>query len=282
MTCASCGSSSGYADAAAQYDAIADLYDGYPGNYLEDILFFAEEAKHAGSPILEIGVGTGRLALCLAAAGLDVVGIDSSMAMLRALLRRQTDAPPQPGRVWVIAADMRTFAFRRRFRMAIVAFRTFLYLLTRADQRRALRTIRRHLLPGGRLAMSFFVPRPELLAQGRTRPREMARFLSPDGRRQVVALDWTEFAPARQRLISHITYEWRDEADRATRRLHHDLVARYVFPDEVPPLLESCGYRVVDAYGGFDRRPLGGSSQEQIWIAEPAKGVRAQHGREGQ
>ncbi|MDH4179824.1 MAG: hypothetical protein OEV33_04885, partial [Armatimonadota bacterium] len=71
MTCASCASSSGCERAAAQYDAIAELYDGYPGNYLEDILFFVEEAKRAGSPVLEVGVGTGRLALCLAAVGLD-------------------------------------------------------------------------------------------------------------------------------------------------------------------------------------------------------------------
>jgi hypothetical protein len=54
---------------------------------------------------------------------------------------------------------------------------------------------------------------------------------------------------------------------------------RYVFPEEVPPLLEGCGYRVVAAYGGFDRRPLDGNSREQIWIAEPDKGMRARQRR---
>ncbi len=257
-----------------QYDAIAELYDGYPGNYLEDILFFVEEAERAGSPVLEVGVGTGRLAFCLAAAGLDVVGIDSSPAMLRALVRKRKAAGQVPGRIWVLAGDMRAFALRRRFRLAIVAFRTFLYLLTRADQRRALRAIRRHLTPGGRLAMSFFVPPRELIARGRTEEREMARFPAPEAKGEVVAYDWTEFVPARQRLISHITYQWRDQGERPTRRLRHDMFARYLFPDEVPPLLEACGYRVLAAYGGFDRRPLADDSREQIWIAEPREKKR--------
>jgi SAM-dependent methyltransferase len=266
MTCDSCGSFR-RRESAAQYDAIAELYDGYPGNYLEDVLFFVEEARASGSPVMEVGVGTGRLAFCLAAVGLDVVGIDSSPEMLRSLARQKEAVGELPGRVRVLASDMRTLALRQRFRLAIVAFRTFLYMLTRADQRRALRAIRRHLEPGGRLAMAFFVPPAELLAQGRTEEREVTRFAAPGGEGEVVVRDWTEFVARGQRVISHITYE-RQEAGRVQRRLKHELVARYVFPEEVPPLLESCGFRVAAAYGDFDRRPLGDDSREQIWIAE--------------
>jgi SAM-dependent methyltransferase len=289
-TCASCANSSRTPDrphpaapkddAAAQYDAIAELYDGYPGNYLEDVLFYAEEAKRAGSPILEIGVGTGRLAFCLASVGLDVVGIDSSPAMLRLLETKRKTVGGQPGRVKALAADMRSFSLGRRFPLAICAFRTFLYLLTRADQRRALRAIRRHLAPGGRLVMSFFVPPEQLLAQGGAGPGEMARFPAPDGAGEVVAYDRAVVVPARQRLTSHITYEWRDVADRPLHRFEHSMVMRYLFPREVPPLLESCGYRVLHAYGGFDRRPLGAHSHEQIWVAEPAPPATTERKRE--
>lgn len=275
MTCASCANSSGDAAAqyggasAAQYGPIAELYDGYPGNYLEDILFFAEEATRAGGPVLEIGVGTGRLAFCLAAVGLDVVGIDSAPAMVHLLERKRETVGGTPGRVRALVADMRRFALRRRFPLAIVAFRTFLYLLSRADQRKALRAIRRHLAPGGRLAMSFFVPPEDLLAMGRTETHEMVRFPAPDGDGDVVALDRAEIIPSKQRLVSHITYEWRDGLGETTRRLEHRMVMRYMYPEEVPPLLESCGYRVVDAYGGFDRAPLAADSREQVWLAEP-------------
>jgi SAM-dependent methyltransferase len=250
-----------------QYDAIAEIYDGYPGNYLDDILFFVEEAKRAGSPVLEIGIGTGRLALCLAAAGIEVVGIDDSPEILGVLRRKLSEFPHLAGRVQAVAADMRRLALTERFPLALVPFRTFLYMLTRADQRAALRAIRRHLLPGGRVIMAFFVPPPALLAQGRTERMEMTRFPAPDGGGEVVAYDWTEFGP-HQRLVSHITYEWRDHRGLPIRQMEHTLTARYLFPHEAPPLLEECGYRVISAYGDFDRGPLTADSHEQIWIAE--------------
>lgn len=267
MICASCASSRVAQGAAAQYDAIAELYDGYPGNYLDDILFFVEEAKSAGSPVLEIGIGTGRLALCLAAAGIEVVGIDASPGMLGVLSRKLGRFPHLADRVRAVAADMRRFALAARFPLALVPFRTFLYMLTRGDQRSALRAIRRHLLPGGRVIMAFFVPPPALIAQGRTERMEMTRFPAPDGGGEVVAYDWTEFGPS-QRLVSHITYEWSPQRGLPIRQMEHMLTVRYLFPEEVPPLLEECGYRVTSAYGDFDRGPLTADSHEQIWIAE--------------
>lgn len=252
-----------------QYDPIADLYDGYPGDYLEDVLFYVEEARASRTPVLEIGVGTGRLALCMAAVGVDVVGIDSSLPMLHCLARKRAALPELAPRLQIIAADMRSFALRRRFELAIIPFRAFLYLLTTSDQRRALRAIRQHIEPGGCLIMSFFVPPREVLDKGHTPRQEMVRFPAPGGGGEVIAYDWAEFAPARQQIVSHITYEWRDERDRAARSLDHTMVARYIFPAQVPPLLESCGYRVVHAYGSFAREPLTDRSREQIWIAEP-------------
>jgi SAM-dependent methyltransferase len=264
MTCDSSVSS----DGGRQYDDIADLYDGYPGNYLEDALFFAEQAKRAGSPVLEIGVGTGRLAFCLAAAGVDVVGIDSSVPMLRVLERKRRTVGGQPGRVQALAADMRRFTLRRRFQLAIVAFRTFLYLLTDEEQRRALLAIREHLMPGGRVAMSFFVPPKRLLDKGGTERQEVTRFPAPEGEGEIVAYDHAQIIAEKRQIISHIAYEWRNAAGRIVRRFEHEMTMRYMFPEEVPPLLESCGYRVAASYGSFDREPLEEASREQIWLAE--------------
>jgi hypothetical protein len=112
--------------------------------------------------------------------------------------------------------------------------------------------------------MSFFVPPQWLLDLGRTPEQVAAQFPSPDGRDQITARDWTELDPVRRLVISHLTYVWQH----SKQELKHDLTARYVFPEEMPPLLESCGYRVVASYGGFDRRPLAAESREQIWIAE--------------
>ncbi|MBN1459197.1 MAG: class I SAM-dependent methyltransferase, partial [Armatimonadetes bacterium] len=224
--------SSGSSDSGRQYDAIAELYDGYPGNYLEDVLFYAEEAKRVSAPVLEVGVGTGRLAFCLAAVGVDVVGIDSSVPMLRLLARKRHTVGAQPGRVQALAADMRQFSLRRRFQLAIVAFRTFLYLLIEEDRRRTLLAIRQHLTPDGILAMSFFVPPKQFLTAGGTGRHEVTRFAAPDGKGEVVAYDEAEVIGERRQIISHLTYEWRNASGRRVRHLAHDMTMRYLFPEE--------------------------------------------------
>jgi len=264
MTCDSSASS----DSGRQYDAIAELYDGYPGNYLEDVLFYAEEAKRFASPVLEVGVGTGRLAFCLAAVGVDVVGIDSSLPMLRLLARKRHTVGGQPGHVQAVAADMRQFSLRRRFDLAIVAFRTFLYLLTEEDQRWTLLAIREHLTPDGILAMSFFVPPEQFIAAGGTGRHEVTRFPAPGGNGEVVAYDEAEVIADRRQIVSHLTYEWRDASGHTGRRLAHDMTMRYLFPEEVPPLLDDCGYEVAASYGSFERDPLVETSREQIWLAQ--------------
>ena len=112
------------------------------------------------------------------------------------------------------------------------------------------------------------MPPRELIARGRTPEQEAARFPAPEGSGEVIARGWTEFDAARQLFTQHITYEWRDERDRYVRSRQHAMTARYIFPEEMPPRLEACGFQVAAAYGDFDRRPLEEGSREQIWVAE--------------
>jgi len=65
-----------------EFDAHADLYDALYTDYVEDIPFYVEEARRAGSPVLELACGTGRVAIPVAQAGIELVGLDSSPAML--------------------------------------------------------------------------------------------------------------------------------------------------------------------------------------------------------
>src|SRR5690242_21419241 len=64
------------------YDAIARLYDPWSAGVVEDISFYVEEALASGGPVVELGVGTGRIAIPTAAAGIHVIGVDSSAGML--------------------------------------------------------------------------------------------------------------------------------------------------------------------------------------------------------
>ena len=64
------------------YDSIAELYDPWSRSVTEDVPFYVAEAHTAGGPIVELGVGTGRIAIPIAASGVDVIGVDSSPGML--------------------------------------------------------------------------------------------------------------------------------------------------------------------------------------------------------
>ena len=64
------------------YDAIARLYDPWSSSVVEDVAFYVEEAVRSGGPVVELGVGTGRIAIPTAAAGIAVIGIDASAEML--------------------------------------------------------------------------------------------------------------------------------------------------------------------------------------------------------
>lgn len=135
---------------ARRYDRLEPGLDG-------DIAFYVGLAGRWAPPVLELGCGTGRVTLAIADAGIPIVGLDRSAAMLRearckAGTRRDVD--------WILA-DMRSFALRRRFGLIVIPFRSFMHLLTCDDQRAVLRCVHDHLEAGGVLALNIF-NRPRL------------------------------------------------------------------------------------------------------------------------
>ena len=73
---------------SSPYDPIAELYDPWSASVVEDVAFYLEEARRSGGPVVELGVGTGRIAVPIAADGIRVIGVDSSRGMLDVCARR--------------------------------------------------------------------------------------------------------------------------------------------------------------------------------------------------
>jgi len=145
------------------YDA---FYAGDTPPIAGDIAFYDRLAQATGGgPLLELGCGTGRIALALAQAGLSVTGVDVSAGML-ALARRKSErlAAAASRCLTFVEGDMGRLDLGRRFGMAFIAFRSFQHLLTVDEQRATLTGVRRHLRPDGRLALHLFDPRFDLLA----------------------------------------------------------------------------------------------------------------------
>jgi SAM-dependent methyltransferase len=139
----------------------ADIYDEWHKGLMDDegaVKTIAELAE--GGPVLEFGVGTGRLAIPLSERGVEVVGVDISPEML-AKLKEKTSA------VTVVEADMTTVSLEREFALAYVAFNSIFVLETQEAQVALFRNAARHLRSGGRFALETVVIKPTSPDQGK-------------------------------------------------------------------------------------------------------------------
>jgi SAM-dependent methyltransferase len=141
-------------------DAFADVYDEwYDG--ISDVdatlgLLADLASELSPLPVLELGVGTGRLAVPLAARGIDVVGLDASSAMLSKLAENDP-----AGSVRVVAGDMVDDLPDGPFALVFVAYNTFFGLLSEARQLACFAAVEQRLAPGGAFVIEAFVPEPQ-------------------------------------------------------------------------------------------------------------------------
>ena len=150
---------------SAPFDAFARYYDADYRNYDADVDLILTLADESAGPILELGCGTGRLLLPLAAQGHAVTGIDLSPALLE-IARSKLQGSELAAQVELVQADMRSAALPRQdYAFAFCTSNTLMHLTTQADQMAALVNTQRHLRPGGRLLVELFNPDiPHLIA----------------------------------------------------------------------------------------------------------------------
>src|SRR6059058_639609 len=122
----------------SEYDAIARLYDPWSTAVVEDISFYVEEALASGGPVVELGVGTGRIAIPTAAAGVHVIGVDSSPGMLEVCAEQARQAGVAE-RVDLRLGDLRRPPVDERVALVTCPFRAYLHLPTDEDRLEALR-----------------------------------------------------------------------------------------------------------------------------------------------
>ena len=249
-------------DRALFYDHVATGVDG-------DVHFYVEEAVAAGSPVLELGCGTGRILIPVAAAGVDIVGLDASSDMLAIAAGKLAAAPPDVRRrATLVPGDMRDFDLARRFALVTIPFRAFLHNLSIEDQLATLARVRQHLADGGRLICNMFDPKLSLLAAGRwsmpsDRPRE---FRHPRSGHRVTIREDFRYDLERQRVEGAFEYDELDASGRVVATTRAPLALRYVFRYEMEHLLARAGFAVDALFGDFGRGPFR-TGGEQVWVA---------------
>jgi SAM-dependent methyltransferase len=247
-------------DGYDEYAYIADLYDHVlPYRDRPDVQFFVEAARDAGSPVLEVGCGTGRVLIPTARAGLGIVGLDLSPGMLAVCHQRLRDeAEEVQRRVQLVQADMREFALPGRFSLVTVPFRPFQHLMTVGDQLSCLASIRRHLVDDGVLILDVFNPSLDALVN---RPvgvefGDEPEFSMSDGRRIV----------RRHKMLAHDRFNQTNDfefvyyvtyPDGREERFVQSFRLRYLFRFEMEHLLARAGFEVEHVYAGFDKSAYG-------------------------
>ncbi len=234
-------------------------YAGRP-ELARDTAFYLSLAREAAGPVLELGCGTGRVLLALAADGFPCTGLDASQAMLSAL---RAKGPPPTLRL--VRASMQSFDLGSdRFSLIYSAFRVFQHLYTVEDQLACLACVRRHLAPGGLLAFDLFNPRLARIALLEEPENEDTRFA--EGDLEIVRYVSVTRDPGAQQQRVRMRYERRREGAAAGEDVV-EFTMRWFYRFEVEHLLARAGFELRALYGDFDRSPFQTSSPAIIAVA---------------
>jgi SAM-dependent methyltransferase len=228
---------------SSPYDAIAELYDPWSASVVEDVGFYLEEARSSRGPVVELGVGTGRVAIPIAADGIRVIGIDSSRGMLEVCARRAAVARVD---VDLRLGDLRDPPVHESVPLVICPFRSLLHMPDDQDRRRVFAAVHRLLNPGGRFVFDVFTPDAEDISETHER--------------------WLEREPGIfERAV------WDDSARTLTLTVRGDagestMALAWLAPDEWRALLDESGFEILACYGWFDRSPYAGGD-DSVWVA---------------
>jgi len=205
----------------------------------------------AAGRVVEFAIGTGRVAIPLAARGVEVSGIELSHAMIARLREKIGD-----DRIPVVQGDMTTATAGTGFSLAFLVFNTLANLLTQDEQVECFRNAARHLAPGGRFVIELWVPQLRSLPLGSAGTVEMSRpgYLLVD-----------TYDTLRQHVISHhvrFGADISDGRDAEIGRTPH----RYVWPSELDLMARIAGFELEARWADWDRSPFTADSRSHVSV----------------
>ncbi len=228
-------------DSAARYD------DDLRGDEAATVAFLEQLAQ--GGSVLELAIGTGRIALPLAARGIPVDGIDFSQPMVDKLR-----AKPAGDRVDVTIGDFADVAVPGRYRLVYIVFNTLFNLLTQDDQVRCFENVAAHLDDAGAFVVEGFVP--SWLHRLRDHQYVDAESIAA----RSVVLDMGRHDPVAQILEeSHVEFS-------AAGVRMGPIVCRYAWPSELDLMARIAGLRLRERWGGWERQPFTADSRNCISV----------------
>ena len=249
------------------------FYDTVVSDWPGEIDFYRAltiEVKERGGSILEVGCGTGRVALRLAQEGVPVVGLDFSPGML-AVARQKSQGMSN---VRWVEGDMRAFELGKCFDLIIVPGHSFQFMLTSADQVACLACLRRHLTADGKLVVHLNHDGLSWLGSVSQSQGTDFELVGEYPYAEGCVRKWNAWSDEPSTQTASVVTAWetigedgvvRERQETAKKRLHS--VCRF----EMEHLLTRTGFEVDALYGDFYRLEFGDTSGDMIWVAHARK-----------
>ena len=230
-----------------------------------DVRFYTKLAVDSGGPVLELGVGTGRVALAIAKAGVEVVGVEPMRPMLNRAQEQLQKLPASVrARVELREGDLGRLRLRRRFPLVIAPFNVWMHLYTREDVERGFATVRHHLEPRGLFVFDVLLPDPASLARNPSKRYRGGRVPHPRGGLHYRYSEYFSYEPMSQVETVMMDFEHPDD-DR--KSFCTPLTQRQFFPAELEALLHYNGFRIESQTADFTDGPITRDTESQVIVA---------------
>ena len=230
-------------------ERVAGVYDEWYADVNPHLLIALAELAHGG-PALELGIGTGRIALPLAAKGVEMHGVDAAESMISRL-----QAKPGGDRITVTQGNFAEVPVDGKFALVYIVFNTFFALTSQEEQVQCFRNVAARLAPGGCFVIEAFVPDLNRFHYGQS---NFARKITTDE----VQLDISQHHAATQRVISQQVV-----ITEGGIRLY-PVQMRYCWPSELDLMAQLAGLRLRERWANWKREPFTSESGFHISIYE--------------
>jgi SAM-dependent methyltransferase len=234
-------------DDATYGERIAGVYDELYQAYDESAVTFLADLAHGG-PALELGIGTGRMALPLQARGVKVHGLDASPAMTAKLA-----AKPGGAGIPMTMGDFAEVAVAGQFPLVYVVFNTFFALLTQEKQVQCFANVARRLTPDGVFVIEAFVP-----DMTRFRARQNMQVIGMN--EDEVRFDASQLDPVGQTVLSRHVFLSAQGVRLYPVRL------RFAWPAELDLMARLAGLRLRERWGNWQRAPFSADAGKHISV----------------
>lgn len=233
------------------------LYDLEYAGHIKDIAWYRSLVAGLGGPVLELGVGSGRIALPLLDDGHELVGVDISKAMLDALRQRM-----KPGhRCALHQVDFKTLALGRTFPVVLLPFNAIHHCADADAVRQLFRVVRAHLGPSGVFGMDCYLPDPDLYDRDPGERYEPRIFRRPDNGQTLTS--WEQSWYDKGEAVHHVRYIYKD-AEGVEEVVQLDL--KMWTHAELHDLLAEAGFRVLHEMSDFDGTPMGQGALQSVLV----------------